>query len=123
MESEEEVTEEASTFLSKGDPLRNKYGPARISHPDEFEQALEELREAGAEIDFRPGSLAYSPEKGGPGRIIFDPDGSIGALRHEMRHFRDTRDAGYPGLGAYLSNPHLYWGMEFRAYMEVFHFA
>jgi len=117
------VTEEVDAFLPEADPLRVKYGPARISHPDEFEHALEELKEAGVEIDFRSGSLAYSPEKGGPGRMIFAPDGSIGALRHEMRHFRDIRAEGYPGLGPYMADPLLYWKMEFRAYMEEVRFA
>lgn len=55
--------------------------------------------------------------------MIFDPDGSIAALRHEMRHFRDVRDAGYPGLGPYMRDPQRYWEMEFRAYMEEMQFA
>ena len=40
-----------------------------------------------------------------------------------MRHFRDVRDAGYPGLGSYLRDPQRYWEMEFKAYMEEIRFA
>ena len=109
-------------MTEEADPLWARYGPARVSHPDEFEQTMEELR-ATVEIDFRLGCLAYSPERGGPGRLIFDPEGSIGARRHEMRHFRDLRAEGYPGFGRYMAAPHLYWKMEFRAYMEEVRFA
>ena len=100
------------------DPLREIFGPARLSHSWEFRQSLAELRRAGAEIDLRPGAMAYSPATGEPGRFIFDPDASIGALRHEMRHFRNARDDGYPGLRYYLEVPARQWRMEYRAYLE-----
>jgi hypothetical protein len=86
---------------------------------------MAELKEAGVKVDLRKGSMAYSPSaiKGEPGTFILDPSSSIGALRHEMRHFRDDQAAGYPGLGAYLRDENLYWRMEFDAYMEEIRFA
>jgi hypothetical protein len=110
-------------FCSDSDPLRETYGSARESHPEEYQQSLEELTREGVDISFREGNLGYSPAKNSPGRFIFDPDASVGALRHEMRHFRDIRDAGYPGLGPYLEEPKLFWEMEYRAYMEEVNFA
>ncbi len=114
---------DAGAFASVGDPLRARYGPARLSHPEEFDKTIDELRRAGVEIDFRPGSLAYSPCKAEPGRFIFDPEGSIGALRHEKRHFDDIQQAGYPGLSPYLRDSNLMWRIEYRGYMEEVTFA
>ena len=89
-------------------PLRACYGAARDSHPEEFNRTIEELQRAGVDIDFRPGSLGYSPARGELGRFIFDPEGSIGALRHERRHFEDIRDAGFPGFRPYYEDNNLY---------------
>lgn len=99
------------------DPLRSALGPARLSHPEEFNSAMSELRAAGAEVDLRPGSMAYSPQTGGPGKLILDPEASVGALRHEMQHFRDAQAAGFPGFRPYYENPNLFWEAEYRAYM------
>jgi hypothetical protein len=100
------------------DPLREVFGPARLSHAWEFQFSLAELRRAGVEIDLRPGAMAYSPATGQPGRFIFDPDASVGALCHEMRHFRDVRDDEYPGLRYYLEVPARHWRLEYLAYLE-----
>jgi len=104
------------------DPLA-RYGSARNTHPAEYEQALRELQEAGVDIDFRPNNMAYSPEKSGPGRMIFDPEGSIGALRHEMQHFRDVSAAGYPGIGPYMAEPQRLAEMERRGYQQEIDYA
>lgn len=100
-EGAEEGLEQA-VLRADADPIRERYGPARESHPEEFENTLTDLRQAGVDIDLRPGSLGYSPREGEPGRFIFDPDASIGALRHERRHFEDVRDMGYPILNLSL---------------------
>jgi hypothetical protein len=52
-----------------------------------------------------------------------DPDASIGALRHEFKHFTDFRDAGFPGIGRYMAVPNEFAGMEVRAYMEEINLA
>ena len=70
------------------------------------------------DIALRPGNLAYSPARGGPGRIILDPEASLGALRHEFRHFLDIQDAGFPGIGPYYTNPKAFARLEVRGYME-----
>ncbi|MBY0395734.1 MAG: hypothetical protein K2X91_04585 [Thermoleophilia bacterium] len=105
-------------FRSGDDLLRARLGPARESHPDEYDRTIRRLREAGVTIELRPGTLAYSPERGRPGRLILDPDASLGALRHEVRHFTDVRDAGYPGLGRYLADPDEFARLEENAYRE-----
>jgi hypothetical protein len=115
--------DKSKTFRSDADPLHDTYGPAHKSHPEEFDNTIRELENAGVEVDFRPGNLGCSPAKNNPGRFIFDPEASVGALRHEMRHFKDIRDAGYPGIGPYLENPSSFWKMEYRGYMEEVNFA
>ena len=98
--------------------MKAKLGPARLSHPEEFAGTLRQLEEAGVEVEYRTGTLAYAPERGGPGRMILDPDASLGALRHDCKHFADVRDAGYPGFGRYMADPQEFARMEVRAYME-----
>jgi hypothetical protein len=114
---------QSDIFRSDADPLRATYGSARESHPDEYQAAMNELKEAGVEIDYRSGSMAYSPQRGKPGKIILDPDSSIGALRHEMQHVRDARDADYPGIGPYVVDANRFWEMEYRGYMQEVRFA
>jgi hypothetical protein len=110
-------------WLTTEDPARKKHGAARISHPQEYEEKLKILKEAGVELNLSRPMLAYSPAKGKPGRFILDKDASISALRHEFKHFLDDQAAGYAGLGVYLENDELYWQMEFRAYFEEIKFA
>ncbi len=114
---------ERDARIAEADPLREKYGPARLSHPEEFEETIRKLEEAGVEVDFRPGQLGYSPAKGEPGRFIFDPEGSIGALRHEYQHFLDHQAAGFPGIGHYMQHPEERWASEYRAYKKEIDFA
>lgn len=102
----------------EADLLKAKLGPARLSHPVEWDDILDQLTIAGVEIEFRVGSLAYSPDAGGPGRMMIDPEASLGAIRHEFRHFLDMRDAGYPGLARYMENQAEFAKMEVRAYLE-----
>ena len=108
----------AGSLRADADLLLPKLGPAEISHPEEYQAIMTDLGSAGVDIRYQPGALAYSPDLGGPGRLILDPETSIGALRHEYRHFLDVRDAGYPGYSRYLRDPAEYWRLEFRGYME-----
>ena len=121
----DEVGDANGIFKSGADPLEKKYGAAIDNYPEEFESAYQELENAGVKFINRPNNFAYGPAStpGKPGRFIFDINGSIGALRHEMRHFRDDLDAGYPGLATYLKDPNLFWKFEFRGYMEEVNFA
>jgi hypothetical protein len=104
-------------LLSDADLLKSRIGPAYVSHPGEYDFIMQQLADADVEIVFRPGSLAYSPATGAPGRMILDPQASLGALRHEYKHFLDIRDAAYPGIGPYLTDPKAFARLEVRGYM------
>jgi hypothetical protein len=79
---------------------------------------MKELEGAGVKVEQRAGSLAYSPEKGGPGKMILDPDASIGALRHEYQHFLDIQAAEFPGIGAYYKDLPEFARVEVRGYLR-----
>jgi hypothetical protein len=100
------------------DLLLTRLGPARLSHPEEYAQIMKELEGAGVTIEQRVGSLAYSPAKGGPGKMVLDPDASVGALRHEYQHFLDVQAAEFPGLGAYYKDLPEFARLEVRGYMR-----
>jgi len=112
-----------SRFLSQADLLLPRLGPAYLSHPEEYDAIMQDLETSGVDVQFREGQLAYSAEVGGPGRMILDRDASIGALRHEYRHFLDVRAAGYPGYTYYRGNVLEFWRLEFNAYMEEIRIA
>jgi hypothetical protein len=80
--------------------LQPRLSSARLSQPKEYAQIINELKAAGVEIDYPAASPTYSPAKGGPGKMVLDPDASIAALRHEHQHFLDIQAAEFPGLGA-----------------------
>jgi hypothetical protein len=105
-------------FRADADLLQPRLGPARLSHPEEYAQIMKELEGAGVKVEQRAGSLAYSPEKGGPGKMILDPDASIGALRHEYQHFLDIQAAEFPGIGAYYKDLPEFARVEVRGYLR-----
>lgn len=107
----------------QADLLKERLGPASESHPEEYAGILQELEEAGVEVAFRAGQLGYSPDEGRPGRMILDFDASIAAVRHEFRHFKDARDAGFPGLAYYYANPKEFARMEVEGYLEEIRIA
>jgi hypothetical protein len=116
---------EKLVFLSGADPVAKKYGAAIDNYLTEFEVSHQKLINEGVDFHARKNQFAYSPnsQAGNPGSFIFDLDGSIGALRHEMKHFADDQALGYPGLSHYLQNPELFWRIEYRGYMEEIKFA
>ncbi|WIM97874.1 WXG100 family type VII secretion target [Actinoplanes oblitus] len=109
---------------SDTDPLA-RWGPARQTHPDEWEDAVREAEAAGVEITFRSGGLAYgpSPSPGRPGVLILDPDASYGALLHEMQHMRDDRAAGWAGMRGWFEDPHVRYANEVHAYEQEIRYA
>jgi hypothetical protein len=115
---------EALLQHAMSDPLR-ALGSAAETHPAELEASIGQVEGAGGQFDLRPGSMGYSPSlsPGEPGRLILDPEASVGALRHEMAHFAFDQAAGYPGLGAYISNPRLMWESEAAAYKTEIDYA
>ncbi|QGN48443.1 WXG100 family type VII secretion target [Micromonospora sp. WMMC415] len=106
------------------DPLR-KWGPARQTHPGEWEAAIRDAQETGVEVSFREGALAYgpSPSPGRPGHLVLDPDASYGALLHEMQHLRDDHAAGWAGMRGWFEDPVVRYENEVRAYQQEIRYA
>ncbi|MBY0216066.1 WXG100 family type VII secretion target [Paenibacillus illinoisensis] len=100
-----------------GDALRENLGSAVKSHPDEYSSILRHAEELGVKVDYRSGTLAYEPSFSSPGRLILDPEASIGAVRHEYRHMLDDFDLGHPGMRV-IADSDLFWRLEYRGYME-----
>jgi len=73
----------------------------------------------------RYGSMSYSPSavQGHPGRLILDPGASYGAVLHEMSHFSDDEEAGFPGLRYWLEDPAVTAAGESRAYQAEIDYA
>ena len=110
---------QGSVLRTYGDALRKALGPARVSHPAEYERILSHTKALGVEVQFRRGIMVYEPalSSGAPGRLKIDPDLSIGALRHEYRHVVELHDRGFPSFRI-MEDPVDFWGFEFRGYME-----
>jgi hypothetical protein len=115
---------EGKLLHADADPLR-VFGAASETHPEEFQEAMTRLGEAGVEVDLRPGSMSYSPAAvgGRPGRLILDPEASYGAVLHEMSHFSDDELAGFPGLRYWLEDPTVTAGGESKAYQAEIDYA
>ncbi|MBL7258148.1 WXG100 family type VII secretion target [Paractinoplanes lichenicola] len=111
-------------FHAEADPLR-RHGPARETHPAEWEAAMREAEEAGVEVIVRDGAMAYgpAPPAGNPGQMILDPDASYGALLHEMSHLRDDRAAGWEGMAGAMGDPRARYENEARAYQQEIDYA
>ncbi|WP_433352104.1 WXG100 family type VII secretion target [Micromonospora saelicesensis] len=111
-------------YHADADPLR-KWGPARQTHPEEWEAAIQEARTLDVEITFRPGALAYGPAPGPgrPGQLVLDPDASYGALLHEMQHLRDDQAAGWAGMRGWFEDPVVRYENEVRAYQREIDYA
>nr|WP_240948327.1 hypothetical protein [Planosporangium mesophilum] len=109
---------------SEADPLA-RWGSARETHLQEWDNAIREAEDAGVEVIFRQGGLAYgpSPSPGHPGVLILDPDASYGALLHEMQHMRDDRAAGWAGMRGWFEDPHVRYANEVRAYEQEIRYA
>lgn len=61
-------------------------------------------------------------ERGRPGKLILDPEASIGAVRHEYRHVLDDIEAGHPGMRI-IQDSETYWKFEYRGYVQELNLA
>jgi hypothetical protein len=115
---------EKKLLHADADPLR-AFGPASETHPAELDAAMRRLDGAGVEVDMRHGAMSYSPSaaEGQPGRLILDPEASYGAMLHEMSHFSDDEEAGFPGLRYWLEDPAVTAAGESRAYQTEIDYA
>ncbi|MCH7229916.1 hypothetical protein L0U85_03440 [Glycomyces sp. L485] len=103
-------------YRSSGDPMR-ALGAGRQTHPAEWQAHLDDAESYGVEIRHRPGAIFYTPglRRGQPGQLVIDDDASISAMRHEMSHVQDDKNAGWRGFeGAYDKD--FLWASEERAY-------
>ncbi len=105
-----------------GDALREKLGPAYLSHPEEYNAILNKAKEMGVSVEFREGTLAYDMKFGKPGKLIIDPEASIGALKHEYRHMLDDFSLEHPGMRI-IADSDKFWELEFRGYLEELNLA
>jgi hypothetical protein len=90
-----------TAYLTEADPVRDILGPGKKSHPEEWNNTIDELKKEGVEVIItNEEKLAYAPglRAGEPGQIHLNNDASIGALRHEYQHFLDDKAAGYKGM-------------------------
>ncbi|MDQ6423115.1 hypothetical protein RB620_27160 [Paenibacillus sp. LHD-117] len=84
-------------FLNPADPFRDVFGAGSISHPEEWNRLIDELKNNGVEVVYREGSMGYGPlKKGEPGQILIDPEASMSALRHEYSHFLEAKTKNFP---------------------------
>jgi hypothetical protein len=115
---------EKKLLHADADPLR-AFGPASETHPAELDAAMRRLDDAGVEVDMRHDAMSYSPSaaEGQPGRLILDPEASYGAVLHEMQHFSDDEQAGFPGLRYWLEDPAVTAAGESRAYQVEIDYA
>lgn|GEM_PF-4481008 len=113
-----------NVFRSDADLLKAKLGPARTSHPEEHARIMKHLEDEGVEIVWNEGkNLYYSAQRGGPGGIKLQSDMSIGALRHEYRHFLDHKAAEFPGTMPFMKDWKRFAEFEVRGYQEEIRLA
>lgn len=75
-------------FRKNDEPLRDVLGPVSQSHPEQWNEIINNMEEAGIEIIYRSDGLAYSPANcGHSGKIIIDTDAWYGTILHEYTHY------------------------------------
>jgi LysM domain len=108
------------TMNSGGDRLIGTMGPARINNVAEYNAIVKDLKANGVDISYREGQFAYGPAPSGgrPGNIVFDPDASLSAVKHEYGHFLDDAALGFPGQRYYYENPSMRLATERSQYLN-----
>lgn len=106
------------------DPAKNIYGPGEISHPLEWNQTIDGLKNSGVEVvEKANGTMAYAPKTElYPPQLNIDGTASYSALMHEQQHYLDDLANGFPGM-EYMFYPKNQLKMEFDAYMKEIQLA
>ena len=115
----------SSALHTYHDPIREKIGSAFQSHPKAMSKILKTLEHRGIEVEYRPGSMSYSPnsESGKPGKLIMDPDASYSAWLHELQHLADDEASGWQGMHILAADQMRALEFEERAYRLEIDFA
>ena len=106
-----------------GDYTYEISGSALDSHLEEVDEMVRVLEENGVEIRVSEGNtIAYgpSPRPGKPGQLNITREASIGAWRHEYRHFLDDKASGWQGFRLIIDHE---WEMEYWGYKEEINYA
>lgn len=108
------------TFKSEADPFWEILGHAKVSHPEEYNFIMQDLKNNGVTIKQAEKTIAFSPNTSGgnTGNAIYLPeDFSISALRHEYGHFIDHKNLGFPKHIEYFERPELIIATERKQYL------
>lgn len=93
-----------NTYYTKDDPMREVFGSAFVSNPEEVEQIIKKCKDKGVEVVYKTGVMAYqpNPRKGKPGRLVIDKDASYSAWKHEERHVLDDEISNWSGFRNFM---------------------
>ena len=107
-------------FHCYGDYLRDVLGSAKDNNPEELQEIISRVESMGGEFHLLSNSenMVTNIQKGKPAIIEVDENASIGAIRHEYRHFLDDMANGNPGLAYYLKDKDKFFEYEKRGYEE-----
>lgn len=85
---------------SVDDPMRDKIGSIKDSHPEEMERILKEAESLGVEVKMDGNSISYnpSPVSGKAGQLHVSPDDSLTAWLHEEDHMLKEANDGWKGF-------------------------
>lgn len=116
----EYLPKDTEEFHCYGDYLRDVMGSAKDNNPEELQEIITQVESMGGEVHLIPNhtSMTTDIRKGAPGIIKVDENASIGAIRHEYRHFLDDMANGNSGLRYYLEDNDKFFEYEKRGYEE-----
>ena len=116
----EYLPKDKDEFHCYGDYLRDVLGSAKDNNPEELQEIITQVESMGGEFHLLSNSetMVTNIQKNKPAIIKVDENASIGAIRHEYRHFLDDMANGNPGLAYYLEDNDKFFEYEKRGYEE-----
>lgn len=101
------------------DPAKSIYGPGKTSHPLEWNQTIDGLKNSGVEVvEKANGTMGYAPKTDfNPPQLNLDGTASYSALMHEQQHYLDDLADGFRGWES-LVDKQFRLQTEFNAYMN-----